>query len=497
MNSIPISQISRVVPGVIAAGGQASRLTGLLLSQDASVPPSGGLDFFDATTGVNWFGPNSPEAVAMLNYFPGIVNGGQLPYDLKVVRYALAATPAGSYGATVPSTLAQLQALSGTLIVTTNGTQKTSATINLATATSYANAAALMTAGFTTPDFAITYDAQRNRFLLLTTATGTAATSTDVSGTLANAVGLSSASGATIQLTGATADTPASAMARAIAYSDNWGSFTTAWQATLADRLAFATWNSGQNAQFWYVPFDTDAASAQANNASSFGAQVFATPLAGTTPLYGTLAIAAGAMGYAASINYDVANGRTTLMGRTLNAGPAATVSDLTTANALLSNNYTYYGAYANAANNYTVFNDGAVSGPFLWSDTYLDQIYLNRELQRAGFETILAYNSLPYNQDGYDAFYRAYADVADAALTSGIIRAGVTLSQSQSQQVNAKVGGRDAASVLSTRGWYLLIDDAANAAQARQNRTSPQATFFYCDGGSIQQISLNSIAVI
>jgi hypothetical protein len=496
MNSIPISQISRVVPGVIAAGGQASRLTGLLLSQDASVPPGGGLDFFDATTMTNWFGPSSPEAVAAANYFPGIVNGGQLPYDLKVVRYAASATPAGSYGATVPNTLSQLQALSGTLIVTTNGTQKTSATINLATATSYSNAAALMTAGFTTPDFAITYDTQRNRFLLLTTATGTAATSTDVSGTLANAVGLSSASGAFIQLTGVAADTPASAMARAVIYSDNWGAFTTAWQATLADRLAFATWNSGQNSQFWYVPYDLDAAAITANNASSFGAQVFAGSLGGTTPIYGTLAQAAGALGYAASINFDVANGRTTLMGRTLNSAPAATVSDLAAANALLSNNYTYYGAYANAANKYTIFEDGKVSGPFLWADTYLDQIYLNRELQRAGFETILAYNSLPYNQDGYDAFYRAYADVADAALTSGIIRAGVTLSQSQAAQINNRAG-RDVASVVSTRGWYLLIDDAANAAQARQNRTSPQATFFYCDGGSIQQISLNSIAVI
>lgn len=180
MNSIPISQISQVVPGVIAAGGAPSRLTGVIMSQDTSVPPGQGLDFFDSTTMTNWFGPGTPESIAGLNYFPGIVNGGQLPFDLKVIRYALTATPAGSYGATVPSTLSQLQALSGTLIVTTNGTLKTSATINLASATSYTQAASLMTAGFTTPDFAITYDTLRNRFLLLTTATGTAATSTDV-----------------------------------------------------------------------------------------------------------------------------------------------------------------------------------------------------------------------------------------------------------------------------------------------------------------------------
>lgn len=496
MNTIPISQISRVVPGVIAAGGQASRLTGLLLSQDTSVPPGQGLDFFDATTMTNWFGPSSPEATAAASYFPGINNGGQLPYDLKVVRYALAATPAGSYGAPVPSTLSQLQALSGTLIVTTNGTQKTSSTINLATATSYANAASLMTAGFTTPDFAITWDAQRGRFLLLTTTTGATATSTDVSGTLATPVGLSAASGAYIQQTGVAADTPATAMARAVTYSDNWGAFTTTWAAVIADRLAFHAWNSTQNSQFAYVAWDQEAASIQPNNALSFGAQAFATQGSGTVPIYGGLAIAAGVLGYAASLNFNVANGRTTLMGRTLTAAVATSVSDLATANALLSNNYTYYGAYANAANNYTIFEDGKTSGPFLWADTYLDQIYLNRELQRAGFETTLAYNSLPYNQDGYDAYYRAWADVAEAAKTAGIIRAGVALSASQAAQVNNKAG-RDVASVVSTRGWYLLITDAANAAQVRQNRTSPQATFFYSDGGSIQTISLNSIAVI
>lgn len=496
MNSIPISQISRVVPGVISAGGAASRLTGVLLSQDASIPPSSGLDFFDSTTLTNWFGPGTPESVAGLNYFPGIVNGGQLPFDLKVLRYALAATPAGSYGAPVPSTLAQLQALSGTLIVTTNGTLKTSATINLATATSYTNAAALMTAGFTTPDFAITYDTVRNRFLLLTTATGATATSTDVSGTLANAVGLSAASGAFIQQTGVAADTPATAMARAVVYSDNWGTFTTAWQATLADRTAFAQWNAGQGSQYLYVSYDLDAASIQPNNAASFGALAYAAPYDGTIALYGPLAFAAAIQGYAASINFDVTNGRTTAAFRQFNSGLPATASDLQTANALLSNKYTYLGAYANAANKYTVAYDGKVAGKFLWADTYLDQIYLNRELQRVGFETELAYNSLPYNQDGYSAFYQAYKGVAEAGKTSGIIRANITLSSSQAAQIDSQAG-RSISGIVSTVGYYILVTDPANPAQARQNRTSPQATMWWCDGGSIQQISLNSTTVI
>jgi hypothetical protein len=496
MSTIPLSQVVSILPGVIAGGGAASKLSGLVLTQDTSIPPGQVKSFFTAADGSAWFGPSTPEAAMCGDYFPGIVNGGQLPFEYKFARYAAADTPAGVFGASLGTlTLAQLQALSGTLIVTTD-TLRTSSTINLATATSFANAATIMTAGFTTPNFAITYDATRNRFLLQTTATGVLAVCSAVTGTLATGVGLSAAAGAYNQAAGIAADTPASAMARVLALDANWGTFTTSFLPILTDRLAFAAWNSGQNYQFMYIGWDTDAASILANNSASFGAQVRAVPYQGTLATYGTHRLAAGQQGYAASINFNVPNGRTNLAFRQFNSGVPATVSDLATANALLSNNYTYLGAYANAANTYTVAYNGAVSGAFLWADTYLDQIYLNRELQRTFFEAMLAYNSLPYNQDGYTGLYRAGVDVIDAAVTAGIIRAGVTLSQSQQQQINTQAG-REIASVVSTRGWYLLIGDPANVAQARQNRTSPTAFLWYADGGSIQQLTVRSIAVI
>jgi hypothetical protein len=496
MPTIPISQIVDVIPGVVSGGGAASLLTGVVLSQDASVPADQVLTFFDAADVSTWFGPAAPETLIANNYFPGIVNGGQLPAQLQFARDNLAASGAEVFGAQLGAlTLTQLQALSGTLIVTTAALH-TSSAISLTAASSFANAASLMQAGFTSPDFTITYDSVRNRFLLTVTATGPSSSVSAVTGTLADGVGLSSASGAHVQTAGYAVDTPATAMARLITSTTNFGTFTTAWVPTISDRLAFAQWNSGQNYQYLYVSADVEAASLVVNNASSFGAQVFAAPYQGTIPLYGGVDFAGAIMGYAASINFNITNGRTDGAFRQFNSGLAATVNTLANANALLSNSYTYYGAYANAANNYTIVYAGAVSGAFLWIDTYLDQIYLNRELQRALFEALLAYNSLPYNQDGYTALYRAGADVATAALTSGIIRAGVTLSGSQQQLVNSQAG-RVIAPAISNTGWYLLIGDPANVAQARQNRTSPDAQFWYADGGSIQQITLQSRAVI
>jgi len=494
--TIPISKKVQVLPGVVPGGGAGSSQNGLVVTQDPSVPPGQVLDLTSALAVSNWFGPAAPETTLANNYFPGIVNGGQLPFDLKFVGYALTAAPAGVYGASTANlTLAALQSLTGTLIVTTAALH-TSTTINLAAATSFANAATIMLAAFTSPDFTIAYDAQRQRFTLTTTATGPTAVCSPITGTLATAVGLSAGVGAFNQATGAAADTPASVMNRAISQTTNWMTFTTSYAAVIADRLAYAAWNSGQNFQYAYMAWDTEAASIVPNNAVSFGAQVFAQPYQGTAPLYGGVDTAGASMGWAASINFSVQNGRTNYDSRQFVAGTAATVTDKPTSDALDSNHYSYIGAFANAANNFTTSVNGYLSGSFLWLDTYVDQIYLNRQIQLALYQALINYNSIPYNQDGYTELYSAVRDVANQGVVSGIIRQGVTLSESQQNQVDAQAG-RTISTTLQTQGWYCLFGDPANVAQARQNRTSPAATFWYTDGGSIQQITINSTAVI
>lgn len=494
--TIPISKKVTVIPGVVPGGGAVSSQNGLVVTQDPSVPAGQILDLTSALAVSNWFGPNSPEATLANNYFPGIVNGGQLPFDLKFVGYQTAASAAGVFGASVANlTLAALQSLTGTLIVTTAALH-TSSTINLSAATSFANAATIMQAAFTSPDFTISYDAQRQRFVLLTTATGPTAACSPITGTLAASVGFAASSGAFNQAAGVNADTPASVMNRAVSLTTNWMTFTTSYAAVIADRLAYAAWNSGQNFQYAYMAWDQEAASIVPNNPASFGAQVFALPDQGTAPIYGTVATAGASMGWAASINFGVQNGRTNYDSRQFAAGTPATVSDQPTSAALDSNFYSYIGAFANAANNYTIAVNGYLSGSFLWLDTYVDQIYLNRQIQLALFNALLAYNSIPYNQDGYTELYRAVADVANQGVTAGIIRTGVTLSQSQALQVDTSAG-RTISTTLQTQGWYCLFGDPANVAQARANRTSPTAKFWYTDGGSIQQITINSTAVI
>lgn len=500
MSNIPISQIVTINPNVVGAGGAQGSLDGLLVTQNEGVPVGQLQVYYNAADVGAFFGTDTDEYQAAQVYFAGIINGGQQPASLNIGRFAEDAVGAAVFGAPVNLTLSQLQALSGTLIVTT-ASAHTSDSINLSAATSFANAAALMTAGFESPDFAITYDAQRRRFVLTTTDTGEEVEVSGVTGTLASGVGLATASGAYVQANGAEADTADSAMDRLAALSGNWAMFTHAWAADVDERTAFAQWNAAQAFQFLYASWDTDAADLSNDNPTSFGNTVMTVPYEGTLPGYGGLLEAMGFLAWAASTNYQIVEGRNTLAFRRpvaatgLDGAPPVRVESLAQANALLSNGYTYLGLYSSAANDYTVYYNGAVGGQFPWADTYLGQIALRRNLQQALFETLLAYRSLPYNAEGYNAIYQGAQDVISQFVLAGVIRAGVSLNASQIAQINAQAGFDIAGEVID-KGWYLQVTDPITTT-VRTERGSPTVNFWYSDGGSIQKIVVSSTTIL
>jgi hypothetical protein len=136
----------------------------------------------------------------------------------------------------------------------------------------------------------------------------------------------------------------------------------------------------------------------------------------------------------------------------------------------------------------------GQVSGEFTWFDSYIDQIWLNSELQLALMVLLDNVKSIPYNPQGYALIYAAMVDPITAALNFGAIRNQVQLSALQAAAVNADAGIR-IDDVLWTQGWYAQILDAAP--EVRQVRGSPPCNLWYMDGGSIQKIVLGSIMIL
>jgi hypothetical protein len=175
MASIPASAIVSVVPSVISAGGSALELIGLCLTTNTRVPVGSVLSFPSSAAVGAYFGPASNEATEASVYFQGFAGSNVLPAAMLFAQYNQAAVPAYLRGGSLASlTLAQLQALSGTLSVTVEGVTKTSSTINFASATSFSNAAAMIQTGFAA------YDA-----VTAATTTIAAGTATSVTGSIA------------------------------------------------------------------------------------------------------------------------------------------------------------------------------------------------------------------------------------------------------------------------------------------------------------------------
>lgn len=495
--AIPASRIANVIPSVLSAAGSALDLNGLILSQSASLV-SGALQSFATAADVGaFFGLTSTEYKMAQIYFEGQNGATTTPGKLYFGAYNEAAASAFlRSGSLAGMTLTQLQALTGTLSVTIDGTANTSASIVLSGASSFAAAATTIEAAFTSPDFTVTYDTQLSAFVFTSNTTGATSTATYATGTLAAGLNLTQATGAVISQ-GADAQTPATAMPAFAAAAGDWTGFATTFEPVIADKSAFSAWTAVQGKRYFYAGFDTDVNALTAGNTETWLSQVIAANDDGTIGIWaandaeGALE-AAAVLGWAASLNFTQTNGRATLAERSF-SGLTPTVTTSAQASALEANGYNYYGDFATSSTQWQFFYPGSITGQYKWADSYVCQIKLNADLQDAMMNLLTSVGSIPYNAAGYSLIHAALADPINAAANFGTIRTGITMSASQVQELYNAVGF-DVSQPLNASGWYLDIKDAAPS--TRVARQSPPMTLYYNDGGSIQALSLASVEV-
>jgi hypothetical protein len=145
MSTIPASEIVNVIPGVLTAGGAALDLNGLMLTTSIRPPIGTVQQFPDADSVSDYFGPASAEAALATIYFEGYTNATASPGNLLFAQYPALAVAAYLRGGDISAlTLAQLQAIAGTLTIVVDGYTRTNGTINLSGATSFSSAAALL-----------------------------------------------------------------------------------------------------------------------------------------------------------------------------------------------------------------------------------------------------------------------------------------------------------------------------------------------------------------
>jgi hypothetical protein len=363
-----------------------------------------------------------------------------------------------------------------------------------------------MTAIATAP--VVTYDSVSGAFVITSGITGVPSTSAYATGTLAASLLLTSATGAVLSQ-GAAATTPAAFMASILNLTTNWATFFTSFDpdggSGNTQKLAFAAWTDSVAPRYAYLAWDTDITpTASVPASSSLGYQVTQTlNYSGTAPIYEPVDLnhAAFVSGAIAAIDFNAPNGRTTLAYRT-QTGLGAAVTTQTAAvnlggnplsNGSFGNGYNFVGFFSLPNQNSINFQRGTISGPYQWIDSYVNQIWLSSLLQSTAYNYMLAVKSFPYTTSGYANFELAFNGPIQQGLTFGAYSAGVTLSSAQIAEVNLQAGA-NIAPTLQTQGYYFQVIDPG--ATIRASRGSPIVTFWYVDSGSVQSLTIGSVAV-
>lgn len=507
--TIPASQIVQVNPGVLAAGGQALDIVEVILTESTQVPIGAVQPFATAADVGDYFGTASTEYALALIYFNGFEDSHIKPALVYFTQYpSLAVAPYIRGGDVSGLTLTELQAITtGSLTVTFDGSPELAATVNLSSVTSFSDAASTIEAAFTTPSFSVSYDSISGAFVFTGSTTGAAHTCDFAAdNALSQALKLTQATGA-VTSQGADAASPGTFMDGVAATTTDWATFMTAFDPDASgndNKLAFAAWTNSQNKRYAYVCWDTDVSGATTVPATSslgyligtlgnnYGGTYLIAGDGGSDSVPASASHAAFVCGIGASIDFTQHNGRVTFAFRR-QEGLAATCTNGTSASNLISNGYNFYGAYATANDQFVWNYPGQISGEFLWMDSYINQIWLNNQLQLAIMVLYQNTYSIPYNKQGYALIEAACFDPILAGVNFGAIRAGITLSSAQVAEMNS-AAGLSIDKVVSANGWYLQVLDASAAVRAA--RESPPCTLWYTDGQSVQKIALASIEV-
>lgn len=496
MSTIPLSEDFKIIPGVVSPAGDAVDANGLMLTDNELIPVGKVQSFYKDSDISALMGSESKEFLAGQQYFNGYDNSSVIPGEL--LMYRLVTTPVAGYllsGSLKGVTLASLKAIpAGTITLTVDGTSVTSTSIDLSSATSFSDIADEIETGIGASKFSVEWLSIANRFIIRSATTGSTSEVSYASvGSLATGLKLTQATAAIVS-PGSAAVSMTDMMDSITNSNQNWIPFESLVDLDEDQNTELCAWTNAQNSRFVFVYHDSSAEATIPNNPDCFFQKVVVTNgYEGIFPIYGSYLYGTMPLAYSGSIDFARTNGRVSFKFRAF-SGLAPNVTDLATAKALKSNGYNFYGAYSLNKTMKQYASDGAISGKFLWLDSFIDQVWINANLVSAYAELFTDNQSYAFNANGYGAVQAATIDPAELAVTFGAIQKGVTLDASQIRRVNNTVG-KDISSILYSQGWYLNIPTQTGA--SRIDRNLQGVTFFWVDGQLIQSISMASTAIL
>ena len=191
--AIPLTKDVQINPGVLAAGGNAVDLNGLILTQSTYAPVGNVVTFSTKEDVAKYFGSGSTEYSMAAVYFNGYDNSTKKPGNLLFGQYNTAPVSAWlRSGSMANVTLDQLKLMSGTMTLTVDGTSHTSTNIDLSGATSFAAAADLIESAIGN-SVVVAFDTTQKAFIIASDTTGAGSTITYATGDIATSLKLTAA----------------------------------------------------------------------------------------------------------------------------------------------------------------------------------------------------------------------------------------------------------------------------------------------------------------
>lgn len=499
--AIPASHIVQVLPRTVSAGGTNLELNGLILTDNALISATTMVLEFPGPSAVGeYFGTESTEYAAARIYFQSFNNKQAAPRSLFFARRIAEAAAGWLRGAAVITDLETLKTVTtGGFTISIDSTAYVIENVNLSTANSYSDVAQLIQTALETQltGTTVTYSSLKRAFTITSPTTGensvVSYAATPASGLdLAALLALREVDGAILSQ-GSPALSVEDQMNRVLQGTQNFVTFTTAWEESVQDGLAWAAW---ANAHYgWlYVGYSSSPLMVVADSSADLASAVQAAGYDHTAVVYGSLAYAAFIQGTIAAVAWERINGSITLAfkGQT---GLAPVVTDQLTASILEGKNCNYFGNFATRNAEFIFLYNGKMSASdYVWIDPYINSIWFNNYLQVALMSGLQRSPRTPYNDRGYTLIRAWMLDPVNAAINNRVIETGVTLSEAQRTEVMNEAG-QDISEELWTQGYYIQILDPGP--QARVNRESPLISIWYTYGGAVQKLDVVSTAIL
>lgn len=514
LSSVSTSKFVKITPQVLAATGSGFSFIGLVLTKNDALPFCQPYEFYSAEAVMSYFGSNSDEHNFAKDYFNANTAKNRNPKSIIFCNYVTAAAPAWLRGAQCDATVAELEAIEdGAFNINIAGETVSLTGISFDGLTSYsAIAGALQTAiraaGSTTVFTAATvaWDAFFKAFKITlgaSTADDTLSyAASPASGTdLSELLKLQETDGAVLSDVNPSALTAGEYLDKIANITKSWFSFTRLWTLTtdadrIAEDLSFAKWTAEQGVKFAFVEYDSSSVDKNVNSSADFASKLKESNYAGTICNYGSSGLAAFVMGTLAAIDFEQPNSRITLAFKT-GASTAVTCDNDLDYDALTSKGYNCYVRDASAANTFTGYQRGSITGDYRYADAYADHVWLNDAMQVSLRSALGNANALPYNDASYGRLLGSIKSDIDTALQAGVINIGVEPSDEAVMAIASETGLEPAGirSSLYNTGWIFWAKSPSAAARA--DRESPILRFWYSDGGAIQKIDLTSTALL